>query len=187
MTKIYKKGNYLYVESDTISREELVANVLVAQSKIGSTIYFIYFNINKTDSLRVEFADLVDENNLPFVSQEVFKDFYTSLQSCQDVNVDILQPLTNAQLRAEDVDVNITNTAIETPDIIVVPSATIGTVTSGKRSVTFTNIGNSDVNILGQLIGRGLSISFSATQINATLGAFTYNSLSSRILILTLD
>jgi len=187
MTKIYKKGNYLYVESDTISREELVANVLVAQSKIGSTIYFIYFNINKTDSLRVEFSDLVDENNVPFASQDAFKEFYTSLQSCQDVIVNIDQPLTDAQLRAQDVDVNITNTAVEIPDIISVPSLTSGTVTSGKRSVTFTNIGNSDINVLGELIGRGISLTFTATQINATLGAFTYNSLSSKILILILE
>lgn len=80
-----------------------------------------------------------------------------------------------------------TSTTLENPGLVIVPTGVSGSISSGKRSVTFTNIGTTDINILGTAVRAGLSITYTPTQLNSRLGSFTYDALTSEILITTLD
>ena len=76
--KVYKRGNYLVmVDTDNNYIEEASGNVLITKLKTNSTTY--NFNLKSNESiLNVAFADIRDENNTSYSSQEVFEQWYSS-------------------------------------------------------------------------------------------------------------
>ena len=76
--KVYKRGNYLVmVDTDNNYIEEASGNVLISKRKTDSTTY--NFNLKSNESiLNVAFADIRDENNTLYSSQEVFEQWYSS-------------------------------------------------------------------------------------------------------------
>ena len=76
--KVYKRGNYLVmVDTDNNYIEEASGNVLISKRKTDSTTY--NFNLKSNESiLNVAFADIRDENNTSYSSQEVFEQWYSS-------------------------------------------------------------------------------------------------------------
>ena len=76
--KIYKRGNYIVIV-DTANNyiEEASGNVLITKSKTDSTAYNI--NLKSSESLlNIAFADLRDESNTAYSSQDIFENWYSS-------------------------------------------------------------------------------------------------------------
>ena len=60
-----------------------------------------------------------------------------------------------------------------------------GSVTPGKRRVSFFNAGNTDAQVAGAVLKRGESVTFSADGLRDTLAGIIYNCLTSELLITT--
>jgi len=60
-----------------------------------------------------------------------------------------------------------------------------GSVTAGRRRVSFFNAGNADSTVAGTTLKKGEAVSFSADGLRDTLAAISYNCLTSELLITT--
>jgi hypothetical protein len=61
---------------------------------------------------------------------------------------------------------------------------TSGTVTAGKRSASFSNVGTANATIKGVTIKPGETVNFDAGAINNTLDAIAYDATGSELLII---
>lgn len=79
-----------------------------------------------------------------------------------------------------------TNTAsvVRTPTMIRASAA--GTVTAGKRSVSFRNAGSANALVLGANLLPGETVNFDAGSLKDTLGAINYNATGTDLLIITI-
>jgi hypothetical protein len=81
--------------------------------------------------------------------------------------------------------------ALATPTIglgvsmLRVTVAGAGSVTAGRRRVSFFNAGNADSTVAGTTLKKGEAVSFSADGLRDTLAAISYNCLTSELLITT--
>lgn len=73
----------------------------------------------------------------------------------------------------------------ELPEIITVASTTTGTVASGYRSVSIYNVGDDDILVKGEIVPSGVTVEWSASM-NNVVGAISYDSQNSEIIITTL-
>lgn len=73
----------------------------------------------------------------------------------------------------------------EIPEITTVPSTTTGTVASGYRGVSIYNVGDSDILVKGEVVPSGVTVEWSASM-NNVVGAISYDSQNSEIIITTL-
>lgn len=111
MVKIESKNNYLFVTlADGNIYSGLATNFEFQQESTEDTFDVLFKNNLIADG--VIYSDFTDETETPFASVEAFKDYYTLVSGI------ISESLTNAELRATAIDVNVTNqidlTAIET-------------------------------------------------------------------------
>ena len=60
-----------------------------------------------------------------------------------------------------------------------------GSITPGKRRVSFFNAGNTDAQVAGAVLERGETVTFSADGLRDTLAGIIYDSLTSELLITT--
>jgi hypothetical protein len=61
---------------------------------------------------------------------------------------------------------------------------TSGTVTAGKRSASFSNVGTANATIKGVTLKPGETVNFDAGAINNTLDAIAYDATGSELLII---
>ena len=61
---------------------------------------------------------------------------------------------------------------------------TSGTVTAGKRSASFSNVGTANATIKGVTVKPGETVNFDAGAINNTLDAIAYDATGSELLII---
>jgi hypothetical protein len=61
---------------------------------------------------------------------------------------------------------------------------TSGTITAGKRSASFSNVGTADVTIKGVILKPGETVNFDAGAINNTLDAIAYDATGGELLII---
>lgn len=74
-----------------------------------------------------------------------------------------------------------------TPALLRVTGAGAASVTAGKRSVSFLNVGSADAIVLGETLGAGEFVNFEAGGEDDVLGAISYNALTSTLLIKTVE
>jgi hypothetical protein len=79
-----------------------------------------------------------------------------------------------------------TNTTGVTITPTMVRSSTSGTITAGKRSVSFRNAGSANATVLGANLLPGETVNFDAGSLKDTLSAITYNGTGTDLLIITL-
>jgi hypothetical protein len=61
---------------------------------------------------------------------------------------------------------------------------TSGTITAGKRSASFSNVGTANATIKGVVLKPGETVNFDAGAINNTLDAIAYDATGSELLII---
>lgn len=67
----------------------------------------------------------------------------------------------------------------------MVRATTPGTVSAGKRRVSFFNAGDTNANVLGAILKAGESVTFSSDGVRDTLTSISYDALTSELLITT--
>jgi len=72
-----------------------------------------------------------------------------------------------------------------TPAMLRVVAPGLGSVSNGKRRVSFFNAGSTDSLVLGSTLKAGEFISFSADGIRDVLSDFSYDALTSELVITT--
>jgi hypothetical protein len=67
---------------------------------------------------------------------------------------------------------------------ILRPANASGTITAGKRSASFSNVGTTNATIKGVTLKPGETVNFDAGAINNTLDAIAYDATGSELLII---
>lgn len=92
--------------------------------------------------------------------------------------------IVNPQYTLEQILAQLSTTA-RTPGLLRVAAPGPGTVVAGYQKVSVYNCGSANATLLGQTLKQGEIVSFEANK-NDTLGAITYDALTSELLIATL-
>ena len=93
--------------------------------------------------------------------------------------------LTELQLKADLTETQPVSlaTTVRTPSLLRVTGAGAASVAAGARSVSFYNAGSMDTTVAGDTLKKGEQVSFDAGAQGDTLGAISYDALTSELVI----